>query len=54
MHILESYSKTGIPYLELVVAFSIGVYCLNTYLDIRQLRVSFCNIVSFRMLLSLA
>ncbi len=29
-----------IPYLQLVIQFSLSVYALHTYLDIRQLKVT--------------
>lgn len=30
----------AIPYLQLVIQFSLSVYALHTYLDIRQLKVT--------------
>jgi hypothetical protein len=36
---IDGLFKAGVPYQELVVAFSVGVYCLHSYLDIRQLQV---------------
>ncbi len=30
----------NIPYLQLVIQFSLSVYALHTYLDIRQLKVT--------------
>lgn len=33
-------TSTAIPYLELVIQFSLSVYALHTYLDLRQLKVT--------------
>ncbi len=34
------FRDEGVPYLELYLGFTVAVYLLNTYLDVRQLRVS--------------
>ena len=36
----ESILSDDVPWLKLVVAFSVLVYTLHTYLDIRQLKVN--------------
>ncbi len=36
----ESILPDDVPWLKLVVSFSVIVYTLHTYLDVRQLRVS--------------
>ncbi len=37
---LISVKVMSIPYLQLVIQFSLSVYALHTYLDIRQLKVT--------------
>lgn len=34
-----AFDDTGVPYLELFLGFTVAVYLLHTYLDVRQLRV---------------
>ena len=36
----DSFLSDDVPWLKLVVSFSVIVYTLHTYLDVRQLRVS--------------
>lgn len=36
----DSILPDDVPWLKLVVSFSVIVYTLHTYLDVRQLRVS--------------
>lgn len=39
----DSILPDDVPWLKLVVSFTVLVYTLHTYLDIRQLKVSRCD-----------
>ena len=43
MFSLAAWNTTDPPYLQSVITFSVLVYTLHTYLDVRQLRVRTLN-----------